>query len=71
MIGIVGARIGDIVQSFFAIDAESLGNGQQTLRAKRSLSVNVQAFAFTAAMRNRELTCKLLNGIEYLSVPDR
>lgn len=49
MVGVVGTRVGDVVQDFFAIETIPLRHGQHTHRAECTFSVDVKALALSTS----------------------
>jgi len=55
VVGVVGAGEGDVVEDLLPIQAVLLRGGEESLRAKGTLGVNVHALALTAALLHRQL----------------
>jgi hypothetical protein len=55
VVSVIRARICDVVQNLLSIQAIALSDSQQTNRSEGTLSVDVEAFAFTAAHAHRKL----------------
>ena len=56
MIGVVGARIHNIVQHLRLVHAIPFADFHQSFRSKSTFRVNVDAFSFAAAQVHGELT---------------
>ena len=55
VVGIVGARVGDVVEHLFAVEPVAVGDGEAAHGAEGAFGVDVEAFAFAAAHVEGEL----------------
>lgn len=55
MVGVVGARVRDVVEDVLAVHAVALGDGEQALGTERPLGVDVEALALAALEVARKL----------------
>lgn len=56
LVGIVGSRVGNIVQNLLLVQTISLRNWNQPFWPKRALCVNIHRHAFATALLDRQLT---------------
>ena len=55
VVAVIGARVGDVVEDFFAVEAVAIGDSEEAHGAEGAFGVNVEAFSLAAAHVEGEL----------------